>query len=109
MNAATALRHARRRAGLSQRKLAGRAGVPQSTVARIESGTVDPAVSTLDRLLRACGEQLEAMPVIGAQVDRTLIADQLERSPRNRVEAVAEAAAAMDRLRDAFRRTAAPV
>ena len=101
MNAATALRHARRRAGLSQRKLAGRAGVPQSTVARIESGTVDPAVSTLDRLLRACGEQLEAMPVIGAQVDRTLIEQKLELDDHERIASTAAAAYAIEPFRDA--------
>ena len=101
MNAATVLRHARRHAGLSQRGLARRAGVPQSTVGRIESGAVDPAASTLDRLLRACGEQLEAMPVIGAQVDRTLIEQKLALNDDERVTSTAAAAYAIQSLRDA--------
>lgn len=39
VRAAALLREARRSAGLSQRALAEKAGVPQSTVARIESGS----------------------------------------------------------------------
>ena len=49
---------ARVRAGPSQRKLATRAGVAQSTVARIESGRADPAFSTLERLLAAAGLEM---------------------------------------------------
>ena len=52
------LTSARVRAGLSQRELAARAGVAQSTVARIESGHADPAFSTLERLLAAAGLEM---------------------------------------------------
>jgi len=53
------LRALRRRADLSQRQLAELAGVPRSTVARIESGEVtDPRVRTLERLVRAAGAEL---------------------------------------------------
>jgi predicted transcriptional regulator len=40
------LSRARHRAGLTQRELAERAAVPQSTVGRIEAGLVDPRVGT---------------------------------------------------------------
>lgn len=50
---------ARAAAGLSRRALATRAGVPTSTVSRIEQGEVDPTVTMLARLLGAAGEQLE--------------------------------------------------
>lgn len=40
---------------LSQRELAELAGVPQSTVSRIESGRSDPSLSTLERLLAPVG------------------------------------------------------
>ncbi|MGW5556008.1 GNAT family N-acetyltransferase [Micromonospora sp. NPDC003944] len=54
-----ALRALRRRADLSQRQLAERSGVPQPTLARIESGrAVDPRLRTVERLVRAAGGQL---------------------------------------------------
>lgn len=50
---------ARRRASLSQRALARRAGVPPSTVGRIERGEVSPTLATLGILLRHCGQRLD--------------------------------------------------
>jgi transcriptional regulator with XRE-family HTH domain len=53
------LRRLRRRADLSQRQLALRAGIPQPTVARIESGrAADPRFRTVERLVRAAGGEL---------------------------------------------------
>jgi transcriptional regulator with XRE-family HTH domain len=78
MNAAEMLRDARRRAGFTQRALARAAGVPQPTVARIESGAVAPRVDTLERLLAACGRTLTAATLPGAGVDRTLIRRRLD-------------------------------
>lgn len=104
MLAATALRQARRRAGLTQRDLAARAGVPQSTIGRIESGAADPRVSTLDRLLRACGDELDAVPRRGIGVDRSLLRDNLERTWVERLEYGTAAARGMERLRRVARR-----
>ena len=59
-NAATILRHARTRAGLSQRALARRAGTAQSVVARIEQGRTSPTWSTLERLLKAANYDVVA-------------------------------------------------
>jgi transcriptional regulator with XRE-family HTH domain len=92
------LRDARRRAGLSQRELARRAGVPQPTVARIESGVVVPRVDTLDRLLRVCGLGLGGVPRPGSGVDRTPIRELLALSPRQRLRVAAEEARNLDRL-----------
>jgi transcriptional regulator with XRE-family HTH domain len=52
------VRQARADAGLSRRSLAARAGVPTSTVSRVEDGLSDPTVSMLDRLLTAAGRRL---------------------------------------------------
>lgn len=71
---------------MTQRSLADRTGVPQSTIGRIEAGLVDPRVGTLDRLLRACGEELDAVPVRGLGVDRTMMQAALRRTPRERIE-----------------------
>lgn len=104
MDPGNTLRQARRRAGLSQRELAERTGVPQSTVARIESGAADPRTRTLDRLLRACGEQLEATPRLSEGVDRSLIREYLKLTPRERVEANTNWVRAVQRLRRGVRR-----
>jgi predicted transcriptional regulator len=53
------LRLLRRRAGLTQAELAQRAGVSQSLIARIESGKVNPRVSTLMRIFQALEEFME--------------------------------------------------
>ena len=65
MDAASLLRTARTRAGLSQRALAAAAGTSQSAVAAIESGRKQPTVATLERLLRAAGTEL--VPADGEQ------------------------------------------
>lgn len=84
MNSGRMLRWARRRAGLTQRELGARTGVSQPTIARIERGREVPRVDTLDRLLRACGLMLEAIPLEGTGVDRTLLRQQLARPPDGR-------------------------
>ncbi len=53
------LREARERHGLSQRRLARRAGTTQAVVSRIERGLASPSVETLDRLLGAMGWELD--------------------------------------------------
>lgn len=60
MDAKTLLRTERRRAGLTQRDLSERTGVPQSTIARVETGRTDPRASTLNVLLVGCGGALAA-------------------------------------------------
>jgi transcriptional regulator with XRE-family HTH domain len=80
------VREARRRAGLTQRKLSAKAGIPQETIARIERGRVDPRVTTLDRLLEGCGYGLESMPRLGIGVDRTQIAERLGVPMERRLE-----------------------
>jgi transcriptional regulator with XRE-family HTH domain len=80
------VREARRRAGLTQRGLAAKSGIPQETIARIERGRADPRVGTLDRLLEACGYGLESMPRLGIGIDRTQIAERLSVPMERRLE-----------------------
>lgn len=56
--AGNVLRIARARAGLSQRELAEIAHVPQSTIARIESGARQPSLPVLARILAAVDLEL---------------------------------------------------
>lgn len=86
------LREARRRAGLTQRQLARRAGMPQPAIARIEAGAVQPRVATLDRLLRSCGRALEPSRRLGVGVDRTAIRELLRLTPGERARLAAEEA-----------------
>lgn len=71
---------ARRGAGLSQRELSRRSGVPQAAISRIEHGLVSPRIETIDRLLRACGKDLELVDRPGTGLDRTLIRERLRLS-----------------------------
>jgi predicted transcriptional regulator len=104
MTAARLLRQARRRAGLSQRALASRAGVAQPAIARIERGAVSPRIETLEDLLAAAGHALELAPRLGVGVDRTLIRAALARSPEDRIRSAAVAGRRLGSFIDAARR-----
>ncbi|MCC6012863.1 MAG: CBS domain-containing protein [Candidatus Verstraetearchaeota archaeon] len=52
------LRRLRKKAGLTQKELAKRAGISQSLIARIERGTVDPRLSTLRKIINVINEVL---------------------------------------------------
>ena len=71
------VREARKRAGLTQSALAQRAGVPQSTVSRIESGARLPSSELVERLVSAAGFEIrvslgEPDPSTAALFERTL-------------------------------------
>src|SRR6476469_6138870 len=55
MLGADLVREARRRADLTQRELAERAGTTQSAIARLESGRNSPSFEQVERLLKLCG------------------------------------------------------
>lgn len=89
--AATLLRQARTRAGLSQRALARRAGTAQSVVARIEAGQTSPTWETLERLLAAAGVELRAQIEPRVVVGSHMLDDVpriLEMTPEQRLEEV---------------------
>jgi transcriptional regulator with XRE-family HTH domain len=93
--------HLRALAGLSQRELARRAGTSQPAIARLEQGGASPTVDTLDRLARAAGFELRLEleppaagdPVVEAykrDIDRTLLRENLRKSPDQRIRALAK-------------------
>ena len=100
------VRYARLRAGLTQRQLAAKAGIPQETIARIEKGRVDPRVGTLDRLLAAADYGLEAMPRLGIGIDRPQIRERLALSPAKRLERATDEDRMFIELRRTLRRVA---
>jgi len=59
MLAADLVRQARRRADLTQRELAERAGTTQSAIARLESGRTSPSFDATLRLIKLCGYRLD--------------------------------------------------
>ncbi len=96
---ASLLREARSRAGLTQRALAARARTTQSVIGRIEAGIGDPNARTVERLLQAAGFQIQVTlrplagedPVIAAYkagVDRTLLRENLKKTPEQRVRSL---------------------
>jgi transcriptional regulator with XRE-family HTH domain len=81
------LKEARRRHGISQKRLAMRAGTTQSAISRIERDRVSPSVDTLCEQLYLLGEDLELdVKERDFGIDRTLNAERLKLSPSERVQ-----------------------
>jgi len=70
VDAATAIRTARLRAGLSKRELARRARTSAAAIVAYEQGTRDPTVATLDRILSAAGARAELSVLPDRRPDR---------------------------------------
>ena len=101
MDAGAEVRKAREAAGLTQRALAKRAGVPQPRIAEYERGRAVPGVDQLSRLLRACGWRLETAADPGvSDDDLQLLRLHLAMTPAQRLAAFTRRA----RLRGAARR-----
>lgn len=80
------LRVARSKQGMTQRQLAVAAQVPQSTVARIETGSMQPTLPLLYRLLTAAG--LKPRIRLEPYDDHDDVLDRLaERFPERQAEA----------------------
>lgn len=81
------LREARIRHGLSQERLAIRAGTTQSAISRIEQERGSPTIKTLAELLRLMGEDLVLSTAPRDWgIDRTLNQGNLRLTPEQRVE-----------------------
>jgi transcriptional regulator with XRE-family HTH domain len=81
------LRDARIRHGLSQQRLARRAGTTQSAISRIEQERISPTVQTLAELLHLMGEDLVlTTQQRDAGIDPTLIDERLRMSEEERLD-----------------------
>jgi transcriptional regulator with XRE-family HTH domain len=81
------VRSTRERLGLSQRRLALRAGTTQAAVSRIERGIVSPTLSTLHELMIAMGEELVlSTRRLPTEWDPAHMASTLARTPEERFE-----------------------
>jgi transcriptional regulator with XRE-family HTH domain len=65
----TLIRMIRTQIGMSQEVLSKRAGVPQSTISRIERGSKDANLSTLYKILQALSCELVIVPMLLESVD----------------------------------------
>jgi transcriptional regulator with XRE-family HTH domain len=83
--AASLLRDARGRAGMTQAELGRRLGISQAAVARLERPGANPTVATLEKALAATGHSLVLDAPARPGVDVSLIHRHLELSPAERL------------------------
>jgi len=108
MDAGEVVRQARERSGLSQRRLALRAGTDQAAISRIERGDTSPTVETLERLLTAMGERVSLQPQpLERDYDPLHMRATLERSPEERLRLAISWNRLAGRLSEAGRRARA--
>lgn len=98
------LREARRRHGVSQERLAVRAGTTQSAISRIERDQVSPTVETLRSLLHLLGEDLN----LGTQlrefgIDSSQVTARRRATPSERLDYAGDIADFVIRHRGAAR------
>ena len=91
MDAASTIRAARTRAGLSQKKLAARAGTSQATLSAYENRRKQPTVETFGRLLAGAASRLVVEPAERPVVQ--VSEAQLERAGRALIDVLELAAA----------------
>lgn len=93
------IREARKRAGLTQRELAERAGTTQSAIARVESGRADPGFETVRRLMRLSGFNLLVALDPYDDADLWQASQQLKRTPEARLDHLVNAANMFESIR----------
>jgi len=81
------IRETRIKHGLSQARLALRAGTRQSAISRLEKDEISPSFETLQHLMKAMGESLvlDSTPLEG-RFDPLHLEASGERTPRERLE-----------------------
>jgi transcriptional regulator with XRE-family HTH domain len=104
MEAATLIREARRRAGLTQAQLAERSGTKQSVIARLEAGATEPSYERVAALIRGCGFDLIPNLVEADDADWSIARDNLRLGVEQRVRKHAAAVRFAQAARKAGRR-----
>ncbi|KEP42275.1 hypothetical protein LAUMK4_05701 [Mycobacterium persicum] len=84
------LRIARAKTGLTQRQLAAKAGVPYSTIAKIESGVRQPTHPTLAKILAAVDLALSTRLIPYDDHDDVLWEQEQRRCPSQQAQISAE-------------------
>lgn len=83
------LREARVAKAWSQRDLSERAGIPQAHISRIESGAIDPKVSTLQDLARALDLELILAPRTALNAVDALVRETTNEDSRQHLRDIA--------------------
>ncbi len=99
------VREARRRAGLTQRALAEKAGTTQSAIARLEGGRTAPSFETVLSLVRACGFDLDVMLVERDDSASSQARKNLTLTVEQRLRQLVETVAFVEAGRQAMRRS----
>ena len=85
-SAAAVIRKARAHAAMTQTQLAGRAGLTQSAIARLERGDSNPTVATLTNVIAAAGQRLVLdIEPHRASFDEGQLRERLAMSPSERL------------------------
>jgi transcriptional regulator with XRE-family HTH domain len=80
------LKEARQNADLTQMELAGRLGISQAAVAKLERPGANPTIATLGDALRSVGQRLVlTTEPLRQGIDETLIFEQLRLTPGQRL------------------------
>ncbi|HIE34357.1 MAG TPA: CBS domain-containing protein [Candidatus Altiarchaeales archaeon] len=74
------IRKIRKRLGLSQMELAEKAGVSQSLIARVESGTVDPRYSKVEGIFKTLNELKRKGTIAGEIMTPSVVGIQIKSS-----------------------------
>lgn len=83
---------------MSQRELGRRAGVSQTTISLIEDAKTSPRSETLERLLAACGFELDLVPISGVGIDRTGMRELLRLPAHERARIAIEEARNLEKV-----------
>lgn len=98
------VREARKRAGLTQTKLAERVGTTQSAIARLERGGGRPTMQRISELVAACGLELQVRLVPTDDHDWSMVAHNATLDTEERVARALASIRLAEEVRAAGRR-----